>query len=401
MSKKLADKRNEDTMSNSTNNQIVKAEYFPCIPRDEITARSKYKLPIYELSNLGSAFAIVASEVVRAIGSSQNSEGLYRCVFPEGVTGKLAAFKDNPVFNLGTIINENGIAGQARWKPVETKSAIMSINPAAIAIAVAVFSINQKLDQIEDTTHEILQFLQQDKESELEGAVNSLTDIFEHYRFNSDNDLWKGSQLTIATTIKGKAEHNIIFYRKQIKKAISEKGHLFLNHQVDKTVKEVQHSFKYYQLGVYLYAYASFLEVVLNGNLQRDYLDHICEKLEEYSQQYRFDYTEIYDRLEVFTKSSVETIALKGIGKASKGLGSAIGKIPVVSKGPVDEALISVGNSVKNLSRKHSKHTMRAFQNNRDAGIQLFMENIEKINQISNKPVEILFDQDMVYITVA
>ena len=388
-------------MSKTTNNQLIEAEYFHSIPRDEITTRCNYKLPIHELSNLGSAFAIVALEVVQAIGSSQNSEGLYRCVFPEGVTGKLAAFKDNPEFNLGAIINANGIAGQARWKPVESKSAIMSFNPAAIAIAVAVFSINQKLDQIEDTTREILQFLQQDKESELEGAVNSLTDIFEHYRFNSDNDLWKGSQLTVATTIKGKAEHNIIFYRKRIKKAVSEKGHLYLNHQVDKTVKEIQHNFKYYQLGVYLYAYASFLEVVLNGNFRRDYLDHICEKLREYSQQYRFDYTEIYDRVESYTKSSVETIALKGIGKASKGLGSAIGKIPVVSRGPVDEALIAAGNSAKNMSRKHSNHTMRAFRNNRDAGIQLFMENIEKVNEISNKPVELLFDREMVYISFA
>lgn len=91
---------------------------------------------------------------------------------------------------------------------------------------------------------------------------------------------------------------------------------------------------------------------------------------------------------------------MKRIGKASKGIGSAIGRIPVVSRGPVDEALIAVGNSAKNLSRKHSNSTMRAFRNNRDVGIQLFLENIDKVNQISNKPVEILFNRDMVYITV-
>ena len=138
---------------------------------------------------------------------------------------------------------------------------------------------------------------------------------------------------------------------------------------------------------------------MLNGNLRRDYLDHICEKLREYSQQYRFDYTEIYDRLEAYTRSSVETIALKGIGKASKGIGSAIGKIPIVSRSPVDEALIAAGDSAKNLSRKRSNNAMKAFRNNRDAGIQLFIDNIEKVNQISNKPVEMLFDRENVYIT--
>ena len=387
-------------MSKSTNNQIIKAEYFPSVPRHEIAARSSFKLPVNDLLSLGNAFGVIASEVVRAAGSSHNSEGLYRCVFPEGVTGKLATFINHPEYNLGTIINENGLAGQARWKPVETKSAIMSINPTAIAIAVAVFNINQKLEQIEDTTREILQFLQQDKESELEASVNNLADIFDHYRFNSDNDLWKVSQLTVVTTIKGKAEQSIIFYRKEIEKAVRETSRLHANYQVDKVGRKIQHHFKYYQLGVYLYAYASFLEVMLNGNFQKEYLDYISEKLREYSQQYRFDYTEIYDRLESYAKSSVETMALKGIGKASKGIGSAIGKIPVVSRGPVDEALIAAGNTAKNLSRKHSNSTMRTFRNNRDAGIQLFLENIDKVNQICNKPVEILFDRDMVYITV-
>ena len=100
-------------MSKSTNNQIIKAEYFPSVPRHEIAARSSFSVPVRNLSSLGSACAVVASEIVQVAGSSHNSEGLYRCVFPEGVTGKLATFKDHPEYNLGTIINENGLAGQS------------------------------------------------------------------------------------------------------------------------------------------------------------------------------------------------------------------------------------------------------------------------------------------------
>lgn len=88
-----------------------------------------------------------------------------------------------------------------------------------------------------------MQFLRQDKESALEGAVNSLADIFDQYRFNSDNNLWKSSQLTVATTIKGKAEHAIIFYRKEIKNAINKKGHFHVNSQVDKVVETIQHMY--------------------------------------------------------------------------------------------------------------------------------------------------------------
>jgi hypothetical protein len=35
---------------------------------------------------------------------------------------------------------------------------------------------------------------------------------------------------------------------------------------------------------------------------------------------------------------------------------------------------------------------------NRDAGIQLFAENVERLNALANKPVELLFDNENVYI---
>lgn len=385
-------------MKREKNFEMITAEYFPSITREQIVESNSFRISIDELMGLGSAFSIVGAEISKALMNSGNMEGLYRCVFPEGVTGKLAKFIDEPKYNIGTIVNKNGIAGQARWEPVKSQSLAMSFDPISIAIAVVILNINMKMEEIQQTTQEILRFLQQDKESDLEASVNLLADILDHYRFNSDNNLWKGSQLTVVTTIKGKAEQSIIFYRKQVKRIFKDFGVLHVNQQVNKTLRNVQHNFKYYQLGVYLYAYASFLEVVLNGNYQKDYLEHIFEKLMEYSQQYKIDYTEIYNQLESFTKTSVETIALKGIGKASKGIGTAIARIPVVSKGPVDEAMIAVGNSAKKLSKRHSENTMRIFRNNRDAGIQMFMENIEAVNRISNKPVEMLIDKDAVYI---
>jgi len=40
-------------MSKSTNNQIIKAEYFPSVPRHEIAARSSFELPVRDLSSFG------------------------------------------------------------------------------------------------------------------------------------------------------------------------------------------------------------------------------------------------------------------------------------------------------------------------------------------------------------
>ena len=101
-------------------------------------------------------------------------------------------------------MDDHGITGQARWIPAEGQSIQFAMDPVTIAVAVAIAGINKKLDSIQKVQEEILQFLHQDKESELEGAVNSLSDILEQYKYNSANELWKGSQLTVVSAIKGK-----------------------------------------------------------------------------------------------------------------------------------------------------------------------------------------------------
>ena len=379
------------------NDMVLKAEYFPDIPREEIIPVCKHKLPLSEVTTLGSGFAIAAAEISKAAATAPSTEGLYRCVFPEGVTGHLAAFSDGSGF-LGTIMNNNGIAAQARWIPADACAAPLPIDPVTLAIAVAMVSINKKLDAIKEIQQEIIEFLQEDKESKLEGIVNSLSSIMDDYRYNSDNELWLGSRLTNVTAAKTDAEQNIIFYRKQVKKALEKKSWLHSDGKVNKLNDDLQHGFKYYQMSVYIFAYSSFLEVVLGGNYEKSFLDHVIEKISDYSFQYRQDYSDCYEQLEQYSRSSVQTKILEGMGKAGKSVGSAIASIPVINKGILDEALIATGDSLGKISAHNVDKVMSGFRNNRDAGIQLFQESIATINQMSNQPVEVLFDRDNLYI---
>lgn len=376
---------------------ILRAEYFPSIPREEIVPVCKHKLPISEMATLGSGFAVAAAEIAKAAMSAPSTEGLYRCVFPEGVTGQLATFKDGSGF-LGTIMNESGFAGQARWIPADTGGTMIPVDPVTIAIAVAVAGINKKLDDIRQAQQEILEFLQEDKESKLEGFVNSLSGVMDDYRFNSDNKMWLASKLTNVTGAKMDAEQNIIFYRKQVTKALEKKAWLHSNGKVNKLNDQLQHDFKYYQMSVYIFAYSSFLEVVLGGNYSQPFLDHVVQKISDYSFQYRQDYTDCYEQLEQYSHSSVQAKILAGMGKAGKAAGNTIASIPVICKGPVDEALIAAGDKLGKIGADSVDKVMSGFRNNRDAGIQLFLESIATINQLSNKPVEVLFDREALYI---
>ena len=381
-------------------NELITAEFFPSIPREEIAPNIKYRYSLSDLSGLGNGFAVVGAAIAEAIQSAPSTDGLYRCVFPEGVAGHLAEFKDGSGY-MGTILNQNGIAGQARWVPVDGASTAMSINPVTLAVAVAMLNIDKSLSDIQEMQDEILSFLHDDKASKLEGSFNSLASILDQYRFNNDNDVWKNGKFTEVASIKTRAEGNIIFYRKRITKELSKQRAIHSYRDADKMKSELEKNFKYYQLSVYTLAYASFLEVILAENYSEDYLSHLADRIRDNSFQYRKDYSSCYELLESYMKGSLQAVTSRGIGKAGITVGKALEKVPILSKGPVDEAMIAAGQTINKLGSTHGKSAMRDFSNNQDAGIQLFVKNIETINELSNHPVEVFFDKDEVCICVA
>lgn len=379
-------------------NDLMDISYCPSIPREAIGQGCKAKMSLKDINKLGGGFAVMAAAITDVAMNTSNTEGLYRCVFPEGVTGHLATFNKEPQAFLGTIVNETGIAGQSRWIPVDNPSVLMAIDPVALVMAATLVNINSKLNVIQETQKEILEFMNQEKESDLEGAVNSLTNIHEMYSFHNDNTVWKGSQLTIASSIKVKAEQNIIFYRKQINGTLKKQKAIHSNRGTDKIKNDLQRAFKYYQISVYLYSYASFLEVMLGDNYTKEYLSHISDVLKEYSYQYKVDYTECYNQLDRYSSGSIQNKILGGVGAMGKTAGGVIAKTPVISKGLIDEALIATGEKMDELSNKKVAGIMNEFKDNHEAGVQLFIDNIEAIDNMCNIPLEVLFDENMIYL---
>ena len=202
-------------MPNEEIKRMIETKYYPFIPRDEIASNCRFKLNKEEILSVGGPIATIASEMAKLTINPSSNEGLYRCVFPNGVSGALAQAKDGSGY-LGTIMN-NGIAGQARWIPVEASATTIPIDPVTIAIAITLVGINKKLDDIRQTQNDILNFLESDKESNLKGSVNALSEIMNDYRYNYDNTTWKRGKFVIASDIKNKADNSIIFYRKAIK----------------------------------------------------------------------------------------------------------------------------------------------------------------------------------------
>jgi len=291
------------------------------------------------------------------------------------------------------------VISSTKWITIECKGIIDGDNATI-----------EKVDKLEEKNIHVLPF----NEIEMlllsdEVMQSTMNNIFpedaENRILKFKNEFWKRikeqkNKLTVISAIKANAESSMIFYRDSIIETLNDSKKLIHSNQATVKLQEaLQHHFKCYGMALYIHSYATFLDVVLGENYRADYLQNISEKIKTNVYQYRVDYTEVYNQLSDYANSSAQKKLLEGVGAFGKLTGKAVAKVPIVSKGLLDEALIAAGEKIEDFSEKHVDNVMEQFMENRDAGVQLFLDNIENINQMCNQKVDILFDNEVIYLT--
>lgn len=378
-------------------NGIMNIEHALSMPEKGIALKDYTKFSFSEFSALGVAFSSL-TETFRTVTQTADADGLYRCVFPDGVTGKLAAFKDGSG-NLGTIMDGNNIVGQAHWIKADSQVMTTTIpyNPTVLFMAMALMSIDKKLDKIQETQKEILRFLELDKESQIRGDLNTLTEILNNYKYNWDNELYKTSKLDLVQHIKRSASGNIDFYQNKISAGSIKKKGIHINKNAESLLTELENLFKNYQLSLYIYAFAYFLEVMLIENFDEQYLDNVASEIEKLSIDYRTLYSNCYEHIDEYTKSTIEAQLLKSASTIGKLSGETIAQIPLISKTQIDESLIAAGEFLNRVGDEKAEKSIERYIENRDSGVEVFIHNINMVNQLHNKPVKMLFDRENMY----
>lgn len=389
---------NELSIRQETVQSLMDIEYLPSVPLDTLESPHCTKIPFGKLATMGAAFSEFAAPF-RTVTQNVNisGDGLYRCVFPKGVTGTLASFKDGSG-NLGTIVNNGDFVGQARWIKQDGISGNIvthiPVNPTMLFMSAALMSVEKKIDKVQETADEILDFLKQDKESKIKGDLKALMDIMTNYKHRLDNAQYISSSHQLVLGIKNDAYRNVVFYKESTNNSINKQS------VVDNS-SELERNLKDYQMSLYIYALASFLDIMLSQEYNPDYLIKAAKEIDDLSYQYREDYQNCYACIEKRAAASMKKNVLKGIGGFSKLAGKTIEKIPVVSKGPVDEALIAAGTSLNRMGDQHGEQTLKMLRANKSAGIEVFSENINTVNRLYNEPMEILFDGQALYLNQA
>lgn len=285
---------------------------------------------------------------------------------------------------------------QAAGPITAASTTVFAPDPTVMMVAVALFTIEQKLSDIEKMEQQILSFLEVEKQSEIEADVQTLVSIIKNYKLNWDNEHFLQGNHKLVLDIQRTARKNMLSYQKMVTEEL-ERKHLFVAQaKVCSMLNDLLRKFQYYRLSLYTFSMASLLEILLGGNFREEYIEGIRDEVEELSLKYRSIYTQCSELLEKMWGSAVEANLLKGIGNASDAVGKFIGSIPKIRDGQMDEFLQDRGEQLKKNVAGQERDMIKSFAAISNPGTRILTEKMQDLNIIYNHAREISCDGNQI-----
>ena len=276
--------------------------------RTALNDRDVLSVPIAELSTLGAGVsALIPALNTVTQTTSIAADGLYT-IANAGVGDVLKAAKNGNFW--ASLKTADGASKMVQLQEAgaitATTQTAAAFNPATMMMAVALFSIEQELGEIEDMQRQIISFLEIEKESEIEADVESLMSIIKKYKDNWDNERFVSGNHNQVLTYQNRARKNMLGYQKKIVESIGKKPHIVTQAGVKQAFASLEKKFKYYRLSLYTFSLSSLMEVMLSGNFKESYISGIRDELQQMSDAYRDLFEESSHYLEKLSNSAVD-----------------------------------------------------------------------------------------------
>ena len=378
-------------MSSSTSTLtdiMAVVERYPApVPEMQLEQRTQY--PLSQLSSLGAA-APFLKEFLGNLLQRGGQSGIYHVQIPVGE--QLSRFKNSGAFfGTTTKIGSSSFASQAKLTPIKC-------NPAMLCVCAMVMVIEKKVGAIHEAQLQIIDFLKQKEKASLLGNLNILNDILCNYKYNNDNETYKTNTHLQAQEIKRDAEKSIALYKEQILKRCSLQKSFHADRDVEKMLNDVQNDFCDYELSLYLYAFSTFLEVVLLENFASDYLKSVVDKIEEYSAECKKLYDTSYESIKKYAESSLQSRGLNLLSKAGKAIGEKAGTFSIMKKTQVDEDLVEKSKALAQKNEERTVKKLGIFSCEHNKYLSPFIENIRRVDFLNNQALDIVVDEENLYV---
>lgn len=393
--KAQANKMIDDEASLAETTGVLLAE-----ARTAADSKKTLTVPIAELATLGAGVSslIPALHTVTTT-TTIATDGLYR-IANRAVGDTLKMAKNGNAWGaMKTAAGGSKLTQLSEAGPIAAASQVTAaINPATMLMAVALYSIEKQLGEIEATQKQILSFLEIGDEANAEADVETLTELIANYKHNWDNALYVQNSHKMVMDIKRAARRNMIAYQKKAEELVAVKKLVVTQGQVKSTLADLEKRFKYYKLSLYTYALASMMEIMLGGNYNEMYISGIKDEIEKLTESYRSLFEKSSRYLEALGSSALESNVLKGVGTAGKAVGKLIGSIPLVKEGQVDEFLLDSGAHIKESAVDMEKEAVHRFAAVSNPCTAVFVDKLDDMIQIYNHTDEICFDDKQIYL---
>lgn len=276
----------------------------------------------------------------------------------------------------------------------------MGFNPATIMIAVSLYEIEKEIIEIKSICNNILSFLENDKESEIEADVKTLIRVITEYKYNWQDEQYINNNHKLVMDIKRTGMKNINFYQKQIYENMKKKNIFMTNKTINYNQNELEKNFSYYRLSLYVYSFATFLEIMLLENFQKEYLLSKREEIETLSNEYINNYQEALKYVKKEANKSIQGNLLSGIGSAGKAIGDLSEKIQVIKDKKIDTWFNKNSDNIKNISQNMKNNFSLKFEEMNNPNTKIFIDKIKFINDIYNNVKSIYFDNKKLYLEI-
>lgn len=402
-------------MDNKQKEEILKSminvEFKPeLVERETVNLSLFDTLPLPDLAMLGSAFLPLAMSIQslsgQALGTSVSStEVLFKVTLPEGAT-HLAMKNDYSGYITAALDERNRLKGQATLTPVEVTNGSVSgsnavtanTNLCMIAIAAMLMTVTAKLDEIKQEQDNLMAFLEQKEKAVLEGNLRFLSDILNNYKLNWNNKKCIAANHIKVLDIKQASEQSIMLFKNQVHSVIKENTLFHTTKKINKSVNDLLARFDDYRLAVYMYAFSSYVDVLLLENFESGFLQRVAKRITDYALEYREIYTDVYTSLERYTKRSVRSIVSRSTAGVVKTLGNTVNKIPKLGDTQIDENLLAASERLQKFDILTNQKISHLIVNCQKVEVSTFLDRIHQIDYLCNSPLTILISGDNLYI---
>lgn len=389
---------------------FLTSDSFPIFPASAVDLSRYRSFPLTDLAALGIAFSTLP-DAARTITQTATTHiatdmPIFAGLWPEGVAGRMLDRGPGFSGNIADLDGSSGIVGRMRYKLLDggvpvttTTNTVLPFDPMTMMMAAALIGIDSRLNDLQEKAEEILQFLKLEKQSKQRGNLNMLSEIMEEYKRDCNNEKVCALRVVAVQDIKREAHQDILFYQEQIARKLRAQRAIHVAQDAQALLDTVISEFYEYQLASYLYAYTSFLEIMLQKNF--DAAPVAAERMEAFAGKYSELYADCHAQIANYQRTSIEAQVISGLGNAAKAVGQRIASVSVLSKSSVDATLINAGKSLDRFNSDAVAKRLERLAPLADSRMDAFIRNTRTMELLFSKPEAMITDGKNLYIMEA